>query len=106
MTDFRDNNDDGRLDNLIGLMAEHNMIIGQSSQLHMMGGFYAQETIEVNKQTVIMGTIVGNYFDMGNQVPDIYQVPMLANSWEESQRMIGSDPVWALTRLAFREFGI
>ncbi len=92
--------------NLFGIHAQDDMSIGISSQLEIMGGFYAQDGIVVNKQTTIMGTIVGNYFDMGGQVPKIYQVPALANQWTANMRMIGSNPVMFLSPLSWRELAI
>lgn len=81
------------LTNVIGVMAEGNFLIGDNSQLAMMGGFYAQGGITLDKQTTVVGTIVGDYFDMGGQVPNIYQVPALQNAWVEDTRMIGSGHV-------------
>jgi hypothetical protein len=92
--------------NLLGVQAQDQMSIGTSSQLEIMGGFYAQNNIVVNKQTTIMGTIVGNYFDMGGQVPKIFQVPALANSWTANMRMIGSNPVLVQLPLSWRELAI
>ena len=79
--------------NLLGVMAEGDFLIGDNSQLSMMGGFYAQGGIKIDKQTNIVGSIVGDYFDMGGQVPDIYQVPELADAWEDDQKMIGAGHV-------------
>lgn len=92
--------------NLLGVQAQDQMSIGTSSQLEIMGGFYAQNNIVVNKQTTIMGTIVGNYFDMGGQVPKIFQVPALANSWTSNMRMIGANPVLVQLPLSWRELAI
>lgn len=90
---------------LIGLMAEDDFIIAVGSQRNMMGGFYAQDHIAFNKQTNILGTIVGETFSTKN-VPDIYQVPTLADGWIDSQRMIGSDPIRLLIPISFRELGL
>ncbi len=92
--------------NLLGVQAQNNMSIGTSAQMEMMGGFYAQNTISVNKQTTIMGTIVGNNFDMGSNVPEIYQVPALANAWTSNMRMIGAGPVWFLEPVSWRELAV
>lgn len=78
------------LGNVIGIMSEGDFMIGDNSQLSMMGGFYAQGGITLDFQTIVVGTIVGDYFDMGGQVPDIYQVPELVNAWVDDTRMIGS----------------
>ena len=48
-----------------------------SSQLSMAGAFYAQGTIVSRKQNQIAGTFVANFYDMGTNVPNIYQVPAL-----------------------------
>ena len=92
--------------NLLGVMAERNMTVGSNSQLEIMGGFYAQDTVTVNKQTVIVGTIVGNNFDMGTNVPEIYQVPELPDAWDLEDRMIGAEPVIFWAPLSWREIGV
>jgi hypothetical protein len=92
--------------NLLGVMAQHDLLLGIGSQLEFMGGFYAQNRIGMDKQSVLMGTIVGNYFDMGGQVPSIYQVPALSNSWTADQMMIGSGPVVVLQPVSWRELAI
>lgn len=68
-----------------------------------MGGFYAQNEITIDKQTVIMGTIVSNFFNLTGQVPRIYQVPDLPKAWDDHLRMIGSRPIFALTPVAWHE---
>ena len=44
-----------------------------------MGLFYGETSIVSQKQTDVMGTFVSNYFDMGTNVPSIFQVPEAAN---------------------------
>lgn len=92
--------------NLLGIHSEDDMVLGTDSQLSIMGGFYAQDTVTANKQTTIMGTIVGDYFDMGGQVPDIYQVPALENAWDDYMRMIGAEPTQIPQPLAWMEFNV
>ncbi len=92
--------------NLLGLMAQDDMMLGISSQLNIMGGFYSQDQISLNKQSTIMGTIVGNIFNMGGQVPDIYQVPALQDAWTTNMKMIGATPVEFLSPLSWRELGV
>lgn len=65
--------------NIVGFMTPNDLVIGTSAQLEVMGLFYAENQITINKQTKVMGTIVSNFFDMGGQVPDIYQVPETVN---------------------------
>lgn len=92
--------------NILGIMAEDQMFLGQTSQMEIMGGFYAQNEIEMNRQTVIMGTIVSNFFDMVGQVPRIYQVPDLPQGWDDVLRMIGWRPIFALTPIAWDELDV
>jgi hypothetical protein len=64
----------------VGLIAKRNMLLAAgagSAQLSMAGAFYAQGTIISRKQNQIAGTFVANYYDMGTNVPNIYQVPTL-----------------------------
>lgn len=63
-----------------GLIAKRNMLLATgsgSSQLSMAGAFYAQGTIVSAKQNQIAGTFVANFYDLGTNVPNIYQVPAL-----------------------------
>ncbi|NIA14953.1 MAG: hypothetical protein GWP08_12830 [Nitrospiraceae bacterium] len=87
--------------NIIGIMAEQDMLVGQSAQLDLMGAFYAQGQISSNKQTVVMGTFVAEYFDMGNQVPDIYQVPALTENLPLG--MIANYPILVFSPISWRE---
>lgn len=64
----------------LGLIAKGNMNLATGSgdaQMKMAGAFYAQGRITSAKQNQIAGTFVGNFFDMGQNVPNIYQVPTL-----------------------------
>jgi len=64
----------------IGLIAKRNMLLATgsgSSQLSMAGAFYAQGKIVSAKQNQIAGTFVANFYDLGTNVPNIYQVPAL-----------------------------
>jgi hypothetical protein len=49
------------------------------SQLSGAGAWYAQRRIVSAKQNQFAGTYVANYFDMGTNVPNIYQVPKLSS---------------------------
>jgi len=51
---------------------------GGEAQLKAAGAWYAQRTIKSAKQNEFAGTYVANYFDMGTNVPKIFQVPELA----------------------------
>jgi len=67
----------------LGLIAYNdiNLATGPGdSQLKMMGAFYAQNKITSAKQNQIAGTFVSDNFDMGINVPKIFQVPGLENN--------------------------
>jgi hypothetical protein len=67
----------------LGLIAKGNMNLATgsgSSQLSLAGAFYAQGTIKSAKQNQIAGSLVSNNFDMGTNVPSIYQVPSLTSN--------------------------
>jgi Tfp pilus assembly protein PilX len=69
--------------NVLGLIAYNdiNLATGSGdSQLKMMGAFYAQNKITSKKQNQIAGTFVSDSFDMGLNVPKIFQVPGLENN--------------------------
>lgn len=90
--------------NCLGIMCSNNMAVGTTSQLKIMGAFYAQNQIKSEKQTVVLGTFVSNYFDMGKNVPDIYQVPALADNLPYG--MIGAYPLLILQQVSWRELGV
>jgi hypothetical protein len=91
------------VNNIFGIMVERNLIVGSLSQLKLMGAFYAQGTVQSVKQTTIMGTLVGAYFDMGTNVPDIYQVPDLPENLPLG--MIGAYPIIVYAKVSWRELG-
>ena len=69
--------------NALGLIAYNDINLatgGGDSQLKMMGAFYAQNKITSLKQNQIAGTFVSDNFDMGLNVPKIFQVPGLENN--------------------------
>ncbi len=83
---------------VLGLMAKDDIALADGpgdSQLMMAGAFYAVNDIVSTKQNEIAGTFVCNNFDMGTNVPKIYQVPSLADNLPPG--MIGSDPIWVVT---------
>ena len=51
--------------------------VNGDAQLKLAGAFYAQGRIQSAKQNEVMGTFVANFYDMGTNVPKIYQVPSL-----------------------------
>jgi len=90
--------------NVLGVMVENNMVVGSSATLEIMGAFYAQNQIKCEKQTIVVGTFVSDYFDMGGQVPDIYQVPALADNLPLG--MVGNYAVIVFSRVSWREMQV
>ena len=70
------------------------------SQLKGMGAWYAERKIVSAKQNQFAGTYVAGYFDMGSNVPSIYQVPALAQNLPPG--MPGGDGVISATTLSWR----
>ncbi len=69
-------------DDVMGFIAGQNLELGTgagASHLDLMGAFYAQQTIINEKQNMIAGATVSNYFQVAN-VPSIYQVPALVDN--------------------------
>lgn len=90
--------------NFFGIMAAGDMYVGTAAQISLMGAFYAQNRIICAKQTNVMGTFVASYFDMGTNVPSIYQVPTLADNLPLG--MIGNYPILSLGQISWRELGV
>jgi len=83
---------------VLGIMAKNDIALADGpgdSQLMMAGAFYAEHQIISTKQNQILGTFVCNYFDMGTNVPKIYQVPTLVENLPPG--MIASEPIWVVT---------
>jgi hypothetical protein len=90
--------------NAIGVISEGSIDIatgGGESNARITGAFYAQNTIRSNKQTQTAGTWVSQNFDLGNQVPRIYQVPLLAKNLPPG--MPGADPYFFIKTVYWRE---
>ena len=60
--------------NILGIMTP-NTIGFNEANIDVMGLFYAEGTVNAQKQTDIVGTIVSNYFDMGTNVPSVLSGP-------------------------------
>lgn len=77
--------------NIIGIMTPGTITFNEAN-IDVMGVFYAQTQITSQKQTDIVGTFVSNYFDMGTNVPSIFQVPAVVNSLPPG--LIGQSGNW------------
>jgi hypothetical protein len=67
-------------DGNLGLIADERVLIDKLSQINVMAAVYAEDMMSISKQTSLGGAIVSNYFDMGTNVPAVYQVPDLATN--------------------------
>ena len=86
--------------NIIGIMTPGEIMFTKS-QIDVMGIFYAEDTITSTMQTDVTGTFVSNYFDMGIQVPNIFQVPDIINNLPAG--MINQDPIWIIRTVSWQE---
>ena len=85
---------------LLGVMAA-NQIGFDYAGIDVMGVFYAENTIVARKQTSVAGTFFSNYFDMGQNVPSIYQVPQTIGNLPPG--MIGDIRIWTVKRTTWGE---
>lgn len=84
--------------NDLGIIADSDMFIATGpgeSQITAMAALYAEGTTWVNKQSNIAGAIVSDAFDLGNQVPSVWQVPTLSTNLPPG--MPGADPMLFVT---------
>lgn len=76
----------------LGVISKGNIELGTGngeSQIQAMGAWFAQKTIATAKQSTFAGTYVSNYFNMGTNVPSIFQTPKLSSNLPPG--MPGSD---------------
>jgi hypothetical protein len=86
--------------NILGIMTP-NIIGFNEANIDVMGLFYAENQVVAEKQTDIVGTIVSNYFDMGTNVPSIYQVPDTMNYLPAG--MIGQGTNWTMKTVSWQK---
>ena len=86
--------------NVMAVMTPNNITFNQAS-IDVMGLFYGETQITVQKQTVITGSLVTNYFDLGANVPSIYYVPSVMNNLPTG--LIGTSSLWQLNAVAWQE---
>ncbi len=85
---------------IMGVMTP-NTITFNRSQLEVQGIFYAEDKITSTKQTSVTGTFFSNYFDMGLQVPSIYQVPLVVDHLPPG--MFGATTFFSIAQSSFKE---
>ncbi len=92
--------------NCLGLMSRGDMALCEkgAAQTRILGAFYSAGRVSSDMQTQCMGTMVGTNFEMGNAVPDIFQVPSLARNLPLG--MIGDYPVLRVRIVSWRELGV
>lgn len=86
--------------NVMAVMTPNNITFNAAS-IDVMGLFYGESSITVQKQTVIVGSLVTNYFDLGTNVPSIYYVPSILNNLPTG--LIGTSSLWQLQPVAWVE---
>lgn len=86
--------------NVIGFMTP-NTIGFNEANIDVMGLFYAENQVVVQKQTDIVGTIVANYFNMGTNVPSIFQVPDVINYLPAG--LIGQGTTWVMKIVSWQK---
>lgn len=86
--------------NIIGIMTPNQITFDEAS-INVMGIFYAEDKITAAKQTNILGTLVSNYFDMGTNVPAVYQVPEVLNHLPAA--MIGQGSFWLMKVVSWQK---
>jgi hypothetical protein len=87
--------------NCLGLMTAGDLTVGSGAQRSLMGAFYGQTQVKSTKQTHTAGAYVSEYFDMGTNVPSIYQVPSLPTYLPFG--MVGAYPVYVVVERSWRE---
>lgn len=88
----------------LGMVAQRDLMLATgngSAQLKMAGAFYAMGKIVSRKQNQIAGTFVAGHYDMGSNVPSIYQVPSLVYNMPPA--MPGDYSIFALRTRTWRE---
>jgi hypothetical protein len=83
---------------VLGLIANADIGLATGAgdaQLMMAAAYFAGRQITSGKQNQIAGTFVCDFFNMGKNVPKIYQVPSLIDNLPPG--MIGSTPIWIVT---------
>ncbi|MDP2653793.1 MAG: pilus assembly PilX N-terminal domain-containing protein [Candidatus Omnitrophota bacterium] len=72
-----------------------------TAQINVMGMFFGETSIVAKKQTDVVGTFVSNYFDMGTNVPAIFQVPDAANNLPPG--LIGATGGWSMDVVSWQK---
>lgn len=87
-------------DNIIGFMTPGSIGFDTAS-INVMGLFYGETSIVSQKQTDVMGTFVSNLFNMGTNVPSIFQVPEVVHHLPPG--LIGSSGTYVMRIVAWQK---
>ena len=61
----------------LGLIAKDRLVMDRSSK-QVAAAVFAENQVRITKQYQVVGSVVSRFFDMGSQVPRVYQMPNLA----------------------------
>lgn len=86
--------------NILGIMTPNSITFNEAN-IDVMGLFYAEDTVNAQKQTDIAGALLSNYFDMGTNVPSVFQVPSVIDNLPPG--MIGSTTVWFIKIVSWQK---
>ncbi len=99
-TDLVTNGNNSFPANALGIMTPNGIGFNEAD-IDVMGLFYAEGTVTVQKQTNIVGSIVSNYFNMSTNIPSIYQVPDIINSMPAG--IISRNPSFFMKIISWRK---
>ena len=102
--DINDTANSFPINNVFGFMSTGTMRLGTGSQRNIMGAFYSEQDVIMSFQTRVVGSLVAEHFNMGNQVPRIFQVPILSDHLPYG--MVSNYPIIIVTPVYWREIGI
>lgn len=85
--------------NIIGFMTANNIRFSKSG-LDAMGLFYAENSVIMEEQTDIFGSVVTNYFDTSDTLSKVYQIPSVMSNLPSG--IIGQRPDWHMTVVSWR----
>jgi hypothetical protein len=86
--------------NIMAIMTPGSIGFNEAN-IDVMGLFYGETSIVSQKQTNVMGTFVSNYFNMGTNVPKIFQVPEAVNHLPSG--LVGGSSGWYLTTVSWQK---
>jgi hypothetical protein len=86
--------------NIMGVMTPGTIDFNEAN-IDVMGMFFGETKIKAEKQTDIVGSFVSNYFDMGSNVPAIFQVPDAVNHLPPG--LIGNNSTWSMRIVSWQK---